>query len=127
MVRRRVVGNEIKEQPQAALTKAFTQAGQCGIASQLAMHDVTGDGETGASDVILTQVGQSLLEFLPPLRIAPGKLLASGTVCQTLRNQIQSKPISAKRSSSASGMSSSVAVRPRAFDSPVSHTRVLIW
>ena len=48
-------------------------------------------------------------------------------VCQTLRNQTQSKPISARRSSSASGMSSSVAGRPSLRDSSVSQTRVLIW
>ena len=48
-------------------------------------------------------------------------------VCQTLRNQTQSNPISASRSSSASGMSSSVAARPSARDNSVSQTRVLIW
>ena len=52
---------------------------------------------------------------------------AAGPVCQTLRNQTQSKPISARRSSSASGMSSSVAGRPSFRDSSVSQTRVLIW
>ena len=51
----------------------------------------------------------------------------AGPVCQTLRNQTQSKPISARRSSSASGMSSSVAGRPSSRDSSVSQTRVLIW
>ena len=50
----------------------------------------------------------------------------AGPVCQTLRSQTQSKPISARRSSSASGMSSSVAGRPSARDSSVSQTRVLI-
>ena len=52
---------------------------------------------------------------------------AAGPVCQTLRNQTQSKPIAASRSSSASGMSSSVACRPSVADSSVSQTRVLIW
>ena len=52
---------------------------------------------------------------------------AAGPVCHTLKNQTQSKPIPASRSSSASGMSSSVALRPRAADSSVSRTRVLIW
>jgi hypothetical protein len=47
-------------------------------------------------------------------------------VRQTLRSQIQSNPIPATRSSSASGMSSSVAGRPSARDSSVSQTRVLI-
>src|SRR5574337_725540 len=51
----------------------------------------------------------------------------AGPVCHTLRNQTQSKPISARRSSSASGMSSSVARLPRTWDSSVNQTRVLIW
>ena len=50
----------------------------------------------------------------------------AGPVRQTLRSQTQSNPIPATRSSSASGMSSSVAGRPRARDSSVSQTRVLI-
>ena len=37
---------------------------------------------------------------------------AAGPVCQTLRNQTQSKPSAARRSNAASGMSSSVAPRP---------------
>ena len=52
---------------------------------------------------------------------------AADPVRQTLSSQIQSKPIPATRSSSASGMSSSVAGRPRSWDSSVSQTRVLIW
>jgi hypothetical protein len=51
----------------------------------------------------------------------------AGPVCQTLKNQIQSKPLVASRSSSASGMSSSVAGRPRLRESSVNQTRVLIW
>ena len=51
---------------------------------------------------------------------------AAGPVRHTLRNQTQSNPIPAMRSSSASGMSSRVAGRPRARDSSVSQTRVLI-
>ena len=46
-------------------------------------------------------------------------------VRHTLRNQTQSKPILASRSSSASGISSSVAGRPSFSASAVSQTRVL--
>ena len=52
---------------------------------------------------------------------------ATGPVCQTLRSHTQSNPIPATRSSSASGMSSSVLFRPRLRDRSVSQTRVLIW
>ena len=41
-----------------------------------AMHRVAGDGEAGAGDVLLAQVGQRLLEFLAPLRIAARDPLA---------------------------------------------------
>ena len=51
----------------------------------------------------------------------------AGPVCQTLSSQIQSKPCSARRSSSASLKSSSVVARPSACDSSVSRRRLLIW
>jgi hypothetical protein len=51
---------------------------------------------------------------------------AEAPVRQTLRNQTQSNPIVATRSSSASGMSSRMAGRRSARDSSVSQTRVLI-
>jgi hypothetical protein len=41
--------------------------------------------------------------------------------------QFQSKPLRARASSSASGMSSRVARRPRERDRPVNQTRVLTW
>jgi hypothetical protein len=50
----------------------------------------------------------------------------AGPVLHTLSSQIQSAPRPARRSSSVSGTSSSVAGRPRARDSSVSQTRVLI-
>ena len=113
MIERRVVGDEVEHQPQPALSQPLAQAGQRGIAAQIAMHGVAGDGETGAGDVFLAQVGQRLLR----IRVRHSGLLreiacAAGPVCQTLSSQTQSKPISARRSSSASGMSSSVARRP---------------
>jgi hypothetical protein len=51
---------------------------------------------------------------------------AASPVRHTLRNQTQSNPIPATRSSSVSGMSSSVAARPSDRDSSVNQTRVLI-
>jgi hypothetical protein len=51
---------------------------------------------------------------------------AAGPVCHTLSNQTQSKPDAERRSSSASGMSSSGARLPSVRDTSVSHTRVLI-
>jgi hypothetical protein len=50
----------------------------------------------------------------------------AGPVRHTLSSQIQSNPIAAHRSSSASGMSSSVAGRPSVRERSVSQTRVLI-
>ena len=54
-------------------------------------------------------------------------ICAAGPVCQTLRNQSQSNPSRASRSSSASGTSSRVARLPSGRESSVSQTRVLIW
>ena len=56
-----------------------------------------------------------------------GTCCAPGPVCQTLSSQIQSNPVAARRSNSASGISSSVAERPKFCDNSVSQTRVLIW
>ena len=79
------------------------------------MHRVAGDRESRAGDVLLAQVRQRLLELAGATRgLAREIRCAAGPVCQTLRSQIQSNPIAASRSSSASGMSSSVAGRPSA-------------
>ena len=77
------------------------------------MHRVAGDCEAGTGDVLLAQVGQRLLEFLAPFRVAARDLLPAGPVCQTLRNQTQSKPICGQAVQFGVGMSSSVAGRPR--------------
>ena len=58
---------------------------------------------------------------------APRRPVGVSTKHQTLRSQTQSKPMRASRSSSASGMSSSVARRPKVRDNSVSQTRVLTW
>ena len=71
--------------------------------------------------------GKRALELAPPVGLAARHALPAGPVCHTLSSQIQSKPCSARRSSSASLKSSSVAARPSACDSSVSRTRVLIW
>jgi hypothetical protein len=51
----------------------------------------------------------------------------AGPVGHTLSSQIQSNPAAARRSSSSSGTSASVAGRPSFRDSAVSQTRVLSW
>ena len=100
--------------------------GQAGVSSKTIVYGIAGDRETGAGDVFLPQVRQCFLELAAPLGIRARDLLRPSPVCQTLRNQTQSKPISTRRSSSASGISSSVAERPSFRDSSVSQTRVLI-
>ena len=113
MIEAHVIGDEIEHQLQAALLQSFAEAGQGGVAAEVLVDRVAGDREAGAGDVFLAQVRQRLLEFVPPLGIARARLVAPpAPVCQTLRSQIQSKPCAARRSSSASGMSSSVAGRP---------------
>ena len=60
-------------------------------------------------------------------RLARDTRCPAAPVRHTLRSQIQSNPIPAARSSSASGKSSRVAGLPSVRDSSVSQTRVLIW
>jgi hypothetical protein len=70
----------------------------------------------------------SVDELILANRSAIGNRSVSCAVVQTLRNQTQSNPISARLSSSASGISSKVAVWPSLLDidCSVSQTRVFI-
>ncbi len=72
MIQSHVIGNEIQEQPQAALAEPFAQPRQRGIAAQTAVRRVTGDRKAGAGDILFAQVRQRLLKFPAPLEIGPG-------------------------------------------------------
>ena len=76
VIQRRVVGDEVEHQPQAAVAEPLAEPGQGGVAAQGRMHRVAGDGEPGAGDVLVAQVGQRLLELPPPLGVAPGDALS---------------------------------------------------
>jgi hypothetical protein len=69
MIRRRVIGDEIEHQPQAAIPEALTDPRQCGVAAQTGMHCVARDRESRAGDVLLAQIGQRLLKLVTPLRV----------------------------------------------------------
>jgi hypothetical protein len=116
MVRRHVVGNEVEHEAQAALTEAFAEPGEGRIAAEVRVNGVSGDGEAGALDVLVPEVGQRLFELVPPFRVQardpPG------------RKARQSNPCAAMRSSSASRMSSRPARRPGIAESSVSQTLV---
>ena len=122
-----VVGDEVEHQQQPARPEALAQTGQRRVSAQAGMHRVAGDREPGAGDVLLA-AGPAASPRTPVA--TPGwratRAAPAGPVRQTLRSQTQSNPIPATRSSSASGMSSSVAGRPRPRDRSVSQTRVLI-
>ncbi len=97
-------------------------------AAKVAVHGGRRDREAGPGDILFAQIGQRLLELVPPRRIAARDALRGRSrLSQTLNNQSQSKPISTRRSSSASVMSSSVAEWPSDRDSSVNRTRVLSW
>ena len=114
MIEPHVVGDEVEHELAGRASEAARAAGPGPRRPpRSVMHRVAGDGEPGAGDVLLAQVGQRLLETPCATRGWCARPAApAGPVCQTLSNQTQSKPISARRSSSASGMSSSVAGRP---------------
>ena len=126
MVQGRMIGHEVKHQPETALIEPFTQAGQRLVAAQVRMRRVGGDRKSRAGDILLAQIRQGRLKIFPPLGLGARHLLPASPVVQTLRNQIQVKPRSARRSNSASGISSRVAGRPSILDNSVSQTRVLI-
>jgi hypothetical protein len=71
MIQARVVGHEIKQQPQAAHTEALAQPAERGIASELIVDDVAGNREPRARDVLLAKVRQRLFEFASPFRVGP--------------------------------------------------------
>ena len=127
MIQAGVVRDKIEQQAQPTLPQAFTQAGQGRVPAQIATDGVARDGEPRAGNVFFPQVRQRLVKFLAPLGVARDTCCPARPVCHTLRNQTQSNPSSARRSSSASGMSSSVARLPSFWDNSVSQTRVLIW
>jgi hypothetical protein len=71
MIQTGVVGHEIEEQPQAAHTEALAETAERRIAPELIVDGVAGNREPRARDVLLTKVGQRLLEFASPFRVGP--------------------------------------------------------
>ena len=57
---------------------------------------VGGDGEAGAADVVLGEIGKGCLELGVPPDCSARRPEPAGPVCQTLSSQIQSKPGAAK-------------------------------
>src|SRR5262249_40571928 len=55
---------------ETASFEPLAQPGEGIIAAEMGVYGVAGDGEPRAGDVFLVQVGQRLLKFLAPLRIA---------------------------------------------------------
>jgi hypothetical protein len=71
MIQTGVVGHEIEEQPQAAHTEALAETAERRIAPELIVDGVAGNREPRARDVLLTKVGQRLVEFASPFRVGP--------------------------------------------------------
>src|SRR5208282_3256492 len=121
-----VIGDKIQQQSQPALPKAVAKARQGCITSKVGVDRIAGNGKSGTGNILRAQVRQRLLKLPAPFWVAARDPLSSRPVCHTLKSHTQSKPSSARRSNSASGMSSSVAGRRSARASCVSQTRVLI-
>ena len=69
MIEASVIGDEIEQQPQAALPEPLAKTSQRRVAAKQRMNRVAGDGEPGTGDVFLAKVRQRLLEFPAPLRV----------------------------------------------------------
>lgn len=67
-----VIGDKVEHETNAALLQPGTQASQCRISAQIAVHGIPGDREAGTANVLFAQIGKRLLEFLTPLRMRPG-------------------------------------------------------
>jgi len=109
VIEARVVGNEVEQELQTSLAKMFSEPRQRRIASQITVHGIAGDGKAGPGDVLFPQVRQGFLNSLRHYGLLREILCPTGRVCQTLRNQTQSKPVFTSWSNSASGISSNVA------------------
>ena len=127
VVRRHVVRDEVEHEAQAAALQTLAEPGERLVAAEVLVDAVVADREARAADVVLTEVGQDAAVLGEPLGFERETRRAASPVCQTPRNQTRSNPSAASRSSSTSGMSSSVAARPSAAASSESRTRVLTW
>jgi hypothetical protein len=65
-----MVGHEIEHEFQAALLEPLAQPGEGGVSAKVSVDGVAGDGEAGAGDVLVAEVGKGLVKLLAPLRIA---------------------------------------------------------
>ena len=75
VVQRGVIRDEVEHEPKAALPESVAQPGQRRVPAEARVHRVAGNGEAGSGDVLLTEVGQGLLELLPPPGVLPRRLL----------------------------------------------------
>ena len=117
MIEAHVIRHKIEHQLQAALAQPRRAAGPAPRRRPDRDARCSLDREPRTGDVLVLEVGQRC-GFAPPLGIAREIACAAGPVCQTLRSQTQSKPSAARRSSSASGISSSVAAGPASATAP---------
>ena len=75
VIERRVVGDEVEHQLQAAVPEPVAEPGEGLVAAQGGMRRIAGDREPGARDILVAQVGQRRLELPPPFGVGPGDLL----------------------------------------------------
>lgn len=71
MIGRGMVRHEIQHQLDLALRESFAKLRQRRVAANLVADRVGGDGEAGAANVVLFEVGQDGAELGSPFRPAP--------------------------------------------------------
>ena len=70
-----VIGDEIEHEFQAALLETIAHSRQRCIAAKGSVNVVSGDGETGAGDVLVGKVWERFVKFPAPFGVAPRDLL----------------------------------------------------
>src|SRR6476620_12476786 len=79
MAEAHMVRHEIEHQSEATLFQSRSQTSECCIAPQRFMHGIASNGEAGAGDVVVGQIGERFVEFAKPFRVGARDLLRTAS------------------------------------------------
>ena len=76
MIPGRVIGNEVEHESQVAAPETLAEPGERRVPSEIRMHGIAGNRETGACNILLAQVRQRFLELLSQFAIGARNALS---------------------------------------------------